>query len=114
MVTYQTEPRLFAGLFLRRALKNTRDLTERALRNIWPRSHRSLRLDVGRTDYLAPLFGFLLKPFPVIRGRAPATLLPKSASRNLNLGSDRQPIILTTSVAVFDPYVLALDEAHFI
>jgi hypothetical protein len=41
-------------------------------------------------------------------------LLPKSASRNFNLGSDRQPIILTTSEAVFDPYVLALDEAHFI
>src|SRR5215510_2134897 len=31
---------------------------------------RSFRLDVCRADHLAPLFGFLLKPPPVIRGRA--------------------------------------------
>ena len=29
-----------------------------------------LGLDVGRPDHFAPLFGFLLKPPPVIRGRA--------------------------------------------
>src|SRR5262245_17024949 len=30
---------------------------ERTLRNIWPRSRRSLRLDVRRTDHLGPLLG---------------------------------------------------------
>src|SRR5262249_22199729 len=34
------------------------------------RRDASFRLDVGRPDHLAPLFGFLLKPPPVIRGRA--------------------------------------------
>src|SRR5215469_9287699 len=55
MDTCQTEPRPFAGVFLRRALKNTRDFAERSLWNIGPLA--LIRLDVGIPDHLAPLLG---------------------------------------------------------
>src|SRR5262249_41069300 len=45
-------------------------LVQRTLRNIAPGSSGSLGLDVGGPDHLAPFFSFLLKPPPVIRGRA--------------------------------------------
>src|SRR5262249_15267289 len=43
---------------------------ERALRNIWPASRGSLRLDVGRPDHLAPLLGLVGNEPAEVGGRA--------------------------------------------
>src|SRR5262245_25410336 len=49
---------------------STGHFAERALRNIWPRSRRSLRLDAGELDHLAPLLGFLADHLAEVGGRA--------------------------------------------
>src|SRR5262249_5354406 len=46
-----------------------------------------LGLDVRRPDHFAPLFGFLLKPPPVIRGRAAGDAAAQVGKPQLNLGS---------------------------
>src|SRR5262249_62131521 len=50
--------------------ESTAAISPKGCYGILDRNSESVRLDVGRPDHLAPLFGLLLKPPPVIRGRA--------------------------------------------
>src|SRR5262249_2248653 len=54
--------------------------------NISPRSSGSLGLDVGGPDHLSPFFSFLLKPPPVIRGRAAGDAAAHVGTPHLPLG----------------------------
>src|SRR5262245_66550265 len=60
---------------------------ERALRNIWPRSRRSLRLDVGRPDHLAPFLGFVGDEFPEFSGGHKCRLEAHVEEAHLHRGS---------------------------
>jgi hypothetical protein len=59
---------------------------ERALRNIWPRSRGSLRLDAGRPDHLGPLLGFVRDELAEVGGGTGKNRTAQIAEPSLYLG----------------------------
>src|ERR1700730_14646485 len=65
--------------------KQPRD-SRNELRNIWPRSHGSVRLDASEFHHLGPLLRFRSYEFAEIGGRAWKPEEPNSTNRALSLG----------------------------
>src|SRR5262249_36644828 len=67
---------------------------ERALRNIWPRSRGSFRLDVIGPDHLGPLFGFVGDQLPKFGGREREHGATEIGKPRLDLGISKASVDL--------------------